>query len=104
MGGLKNAWEIGMEKSDDMLPELKKKSKLSKQQKEKIAEIRKEYQAKIADHDVMLQHKLGRMGDRIPPEEIEAATEHLRKEFAEEKERLEKEMEEKVQSAREESQ
>ena len=93
MSGLKNAWEIGLEKSDKMLPEIKKRKKLTQKQKEEIGEIRKEYKAKIADKDVMLQHKLARLAERTRPEEMAAVVEELKKEFAEDKEQLEKEME-----------
>ena len=40
MSGLKSSWELSLERSDDLVPELKTKKKLTKKQKEQIAEIR----------------------------------------------------------------
>ncbi len=100
MSGLKSAWELSLERSDKLVPELKSNKKLTKKQKEEISEIRKEYRAKIADKDVMLQDKLNKLSDRTRPEEIHVVTEELQKVFAEEKKALEEEMEQKIDSAR----
>ena len=104
MSDLKSAWEISMEKSDKLVPEVKKQKKLTAKQKERIAEIRREFKAKIADKDVTLQHKLNRLAERIPPEQLEMESEKLKQEFAEEKEQLEKEMETQVEAIRKPSQ
>lgn len=93
MSGLKSAWEISMEKSDKLVPEIKKQKKLTAKQKEHIAEIRKEFKAKIADKDVTLQHKLNHLSERTLPEDLVIESERLKQEFSEEKEQLEKEME-----------
>ena len=100
MSGLKSAWELSLEKSEKLVPELKNKKKITKQQKERINDIRKEYIAKIADKDVMMQDKLGKLNDRIPPDEITYAMEALQKEFAEEKKILEEKMEKEIESVR----
>ena len=103
MSGLKSAWEISMEKSDKLVPEVKKRKKLTARQKKQIAEIRKEFKAKIADKDITLQHKLNHLAERIPPEQLEMESEKLKQEFAEEKEQLEKEMETQIEAIREQS-
>ena len=100
MSGLKSAWELSLERSDELVPELKNKKKITKQQKEKISDIRKEYKAKIADKDVMMQDKLRKLDDRIPPEEMKYAMEELQKKFAEEKNALEEKMEKEIESVR----
>jgi exonuclease VII large subunit len=100
MSGLKSAWEISMEKSNKLVPEVQKQKKLTAKQKEHIAEIRKEFKAKIADKDVTLQHKLSRLAERTPPEQLEMESEKLKQEFVEEKEQLEKEMETQIESIR----
>jgi hypothetical protein len=100
MSGLKSAWELSMEKSDKLVPEMKKQKKLTAKQKEHIAEIRKECKAKIADKDVTLQHKLNHLAERTPPEELAMESEKLKQEFAEEKEQLEKEMETQIEAIR----
>ena len=100
MSGLKSAWELSLEKSDSIVPELKGKKKLTARQKEQIAEIRKEYKAKIADREIMLQDKLGKLHHRTPPEEIESVSCVLKDEFAKEIQALEEEMEKKVEEVR----
>ena len=62
--------------------------------------IRKEYKAKIADKDIMLQDQLRKIHDRTPPEEIQIVMDELQKKFSEEKKILEEEMEKKIESAR----
>ena len=100
MSGLKSAWELSLERSDKLVPELKNAKKITKEQKEKISEIRKEYKAKIADKDVMLQDNLRKLHDRTPPEEIQLAVEELQNKFIEEKKAFEEEMEKKIKSVR----
>lgn len=98
MSGLKSSWELSLEKSDKMDPGIKKRKKLTQKQKEQIGEIRKDYQAKIADKEITLQYKLQNLADRTPPEQLQEVAEQLKQEFAEEKEVLEKELEGKIKS------
>ncbi len=100
MSDLKSAWEISMEKSDKLVPEVKKQKKLTTRQKEHIAEIRKDFKAKIADKDVTLQHKLNYLAERTPPEDLEIESETLKQEFSDEKEKLDKEMETQIEAIR----
>jgi len=100
MSGLKSSWELSLERSDDLVPELKSKKKLTKKQKEQIAEIRKEYAAKIADIDVTIQDKIRKLPDRVPPEEIAEAKNKLETQFREEKASLNEEMEKEIESIR----
>ncbi|MBM15603.1 MAG: hypothetical protein CMH75_05890 [Nitrospina sp.] len=100
MSGLKSSWELSLERSDDLVPELKSKKKLTKKQKEQIAEIRKEYAAKIADIDVTIQDKIRKLPDRVPPEEISEAKNKLEIQFREEKASLNEEMEKEIESIR----
>ena len=100
MSGLKSSWELSLERSDDLVPELKSKKKLTKKQKEQIAEIRKEYAAKTADRDVTMQDKVRKLPDRLPPEDIAEAKINLETQFREEKTSLAKEMEKEIESIR----
>lgn len=100
MSGLKSAWELSLERSDKLAPELKSQKKLTKKQKQDIAEIRKEYTAKIADRDVMSQDKIRKLPDRIHPEEIEAHKVELEEQFRFDKKTLEEEMEKEVEAVR----
>ena len=100
MSGLKSSWELSLERSDDLVPELKSKKKLTKKQKEQIAEIRKEYAAKTADRDITMQDKVRKLPDRVPPEEIAEAKINLENQFRDEKVSLAKEMEKEIESIR----
>ena len=100
MSGLKSAWELSLKRSDELVPELKNKKKITKKQKELISEIRKEYKAKIADKDIMLQDQLRKIHDRTPPEEIQIVIDELQNKFGEEKKLLEEEMDRQIESAR----
>ena len=100
MSGLKSAWELSLERSDDLVPELKSKKKLTKKQKEQIAEIRKEYAAKTADRDITMQDKVRKLPDRVPPEEIAETKINLETQFRDEKASLAKEMEKEIESIR----
>ena len=54
MGELKSAWEIALEKSKKMGGD-EEIGRLSSQQKNEIAEIRKVYAAKIAEAEILIQ-------------------------------------------------
>ncbi|MGY8762975.1 MAG: hypothetical protein ACKVLF_07230 [Nitrospinaceae bacterium] len=100
MSGLKSSWELSLEKSEKLVPELKNKKKVTDKQKQIISDIRQEYKAKIADKDIMLQDKLKKLHDQIPPNEISIVTEQLQVEFSEQKKSLVDEMEQEIESAR----
>jgi hypothetical protein len=69
MGELKSAWEIALEKSKKMGGE-EDLVRLSSNQKEEIAEIRRVYEAKIAEVEILIQD----------PEKKEKELERLRRE------------------------
>ena len=100
MSGLKSSWELSLERSEDLVPELKSQKKLTKKQKEEISEIRKDYTAQIADRDVTMQDKVRKLSDRVPPEEIAESKRLLETQFREEKQSLEEEMEKEIESIR----
>lgn len=100
MSGLRNAWEISLEKTDKLDTEGKNRKKLTDSQKKAIAEVRNEFKAKLADIDITLQFKLSKLSDRTPPEELETVAETLKSEFAKEKKSLENEMESRIDAIR----
>ena len=100
MSGLKSAWELSLERSDKLAPELKSQKKLTENQKQDISEIRKEYTAKIADRDLTSQDKIRKLSDRVRPEEIEAKKLELEEQFQFDKKTLEEEMEKEVEAVR----
>ena len=100
MSGLKSSWELSLERSDDLVPELKSKKKLTKKQKDQIAEVRKDFAAQIADRDVTMQDKVRKLSDRVPPEEVADAKIKLEAQFRDDKQSLEEEMEKEIESIR----
>ena len=100
MSGLKSSWELSLERSDNLVPELKSKKKLTKKQKDKITEIRKDFAAQIADRDVTMQDKVRKLSDRVPPEEVADAKMKLEAQFRDDKQSLEEEMEKQIESIR----
>ena len=100
MSGLKSAWELSLERSNKLVPELKSQKKLTKKQKQEIAEVRNEYTAKIADLDVTSHDKIGKLSDQVPPEEIGVIKAELEKQFLSNKKALEEKMEKEVEAVR----
>ena len=100
MSGLKSSWELSLERSDDLVPELKSKKKLTKKKKDQIAEIRIDFTAKIADRDVTMQDKVRKLSERVPPEEVADAKMKLESQFRDDKQSLEEEMEKEIESIR----
>ncbi|MBT6297396.1 MAG: hypothetical protein HOJ14_12670 [Nitrospina sp.] len=100
MSGLKSSWELSLERSDDLVPELKSKKKLTKKQKDQIAEVRKDFAAQVADRDVTMQDKVRKLSDRVPPEEVADAKMKLEAQFRDDKQSLEEEMEKEIESIR----
>jgi len=100
MSGLKSSWELSLERSEDLVPELKSKKKLTKKKKDQIAEIRIDFTAKIADRDVTMQDKVRKLSDRVPPEEVAGAKMKLEAQFRDDKQSLEEEMEKEIESIR----
>ena len=100
MSGLKSSWELSLERSEDLVPELKSKKKLTKKKKDQIAEIRIDFTAQIADRDVTMQDKVRKLSDRLPPEEVADAKMKLEAQFRDDKQSLEEEMEKEIESIR----
>ena len=100
MSGLKSAWELSLERSDKLAPELKSQKKLTQKQKREIAGIRKEYTAKIADRDITSQDKIRKLPDRTHPAEVEGQKVRLEEQFLFDKKTLEEEMEKEVEAVR----
>lgn len=90
---MKSALELAIEKAEKM--EGKKRKGLNADQKEKIAEIRKITDAKIAEAEIMMDSKIAKIAvDK-------AACELLREDFHREKAKLRENAEEKIENIRE---
>jgi hypothetical protein len=95
MAGMKSAVELAMEKlgkrhaQDDTTP-------LSDKQRQEIGDMRKQYEAKIAEKEIMLQADIRRLVQRHPPHEAAAAAKELQEKFQEARKALQQELEEKI--------
>jgi Spy/CpxP family protein refolding chaperone len=92
---MKSAVELAMEKlgklhaKDDSTP-------LTDAQRQEIGDVRKQYEAKIAEKEIMLQAEIRRLVQRHPPHEAAAAAKELQEKFQEARKGLQQEMEEKI--------
>ncbi len=109
---MKSALEIAMEKTSAFGEQARQElEKLSPEQRRKIEEIKKVYEGKIAEKDVLHQQELMKMTGGTPPEAIEAQLEPeaknalnvFRQKFRSEREALEAEREEKIEAIKKES-
>ncbi|HUU50272.1 MAG TPA: hypothetical protein VMW81_04885 [Nitrospinota bacterium] len=97
---MKSALEIAMEKLKKMGEQTDENISLTEKQKNMIADIKKEYDAKIAEKEIMMQSKIKELAYQGEPIEVREQTEFLQKEFAEEKIRLEQEKNKKIEEIR----
>ena len=99
MAEMKSAVELALEKmgklqSDDS------SGALTDEQRQKIGDLRKLYDAKIAEKDIMLQAEVRKMSQNHPPQEVAAAAHALQQKFQDEKKSLQQEMEDKIAAVR----
>jgi hypothetical protein len=93
---MKSALELALERTDHVRKAIHEEGlTLTDGQREQLAEIEREYSAKIAEKDVMLQAELRKLL-YFPPAEAGPVIEQLRERFVEEKRKLMVEKEEKA--------
>ncbi len=92
---LKSAWEIALEKMEAEGGQAIQK--LTPEQKEEIAEIRRIYQARVAEREIGLQAEIRKAAQEGEFERVEG----LRRQLAEEKQALQAQCEEKIQKVKE---
>jgi hypothetical protein len=99
--GMKSALELALERTDHVRKTIQEEGlALTEAQRNQLAELDREYGAKIAEKDVMLQTELRNMYMRYPPAEAQALMEGLRQRFMEDKRKLMDEKEAKAASIR----
>ncbi len=79
--GLKNAWEISMEKAASMDSRGEEELTLTQEQKAKIAEARKTCEAKIAEKEIMMQNKIREVAGGVGIEGGFEYVQNLKEEF-----------------------
>jgi len=96
---MKSALEIAMEKAKGMAGDEEIVS-LSDDQKKKVGEIRKEYEGKFAEREIMLETELKKFGAAAGSPDIQDYISVKKEELSEEKKKLNSEMEEKIEKIR----
>jgi hypothetical protein len=87
--GMKSALELALERTDHVRKAIREEGLgLTDAQREQLAEIEREYSAKIAEKDVMLQAEMRQLLMHYPPAEIGPVLEQLREKFIDEKRKL----------------
>ena len=95
--GMKSALELALERTDHVRQAIREEGlALTDEQREQLAEIEREYSAKIAEKDVMLQTEMRKLVMQYPPAEVVPVIEQLRDKFIDEKRKLTEERDEKV--------
>ena len=87
--GMKSALELALERTDHVRKAIRDEGlSLTDAQREQLAETEREYSAKIAEKDVMLQAEMRKLLMHYPPSEIGPVLEQLRERFIDEKRKL----------------
>lgn len=98
MAAMKSAIELAMEKlgkrqSDEPVA-------LTDEQRQAISDLRKQYDAKIAEKEIMHQAEVRQLAQQRPPHEVAAAVQELQKQLQETKAALRQELEDKIATVR----
>jgi hypothetical protein len=95
--GMKSALELALERTDHVRRTIRDEGlSLTDAQREQLTELEREYSAKIAEKDVMLQTEMRQLLMHLPPAEAVPVLEQLRERFIEEKRKLLEEKDEKA--------
>ena len=100
MAGIKSALELAMEKINAQQSQADTTVSLTDAQRQEISDLRKQYDAKIAERDIMLQADIRQLMQRRPPQEALAAAQELREKFQQTKKILQEELEAKIATVR----
>ena len=93
---MKSALEIAMEKTAGA----EQGGKLTDEQRTGIADLEKEYQAKIAEQEIMNESKIKALAVQTQGPEFQEQVHALREQLVQERERLEEEKKAKIQAVR----
>ena len=96
---MKSALELAMQKINAR-QERAPVASLTEAQRSEIGELRKQYEAKIAEKEIMMRAEIGRLVRNRPPQEAAAKIQELQAQFQESKKALQEELEAKVSALR----
>jgi len=99
MAGMKSALELAMEKLNARKSE-ESTVALTDAQRQEISDLRKQYDAKIAEKEIMMQSEIRQLVQRRPPQEAMAVAQELREKFQQTKKALQEELEAKIAAVR----
>jgi hypothetical protein len=99
MAGMKSAVELAMEKLGKLQAQ-EPSTPLTDEQRQEISDLRKQYEAKIAEKEIMLQAEIRQLVQRRPPHEAVATAHELQEKLQEAKKALQQELEEKIAAVR----
>ncbi|MCZ6875299.1 MAG: hypothetical protein O7G88_17535 [bacterium] len=99
MAGMKSAVELAMEKLGKQQGQ-ESPAPLTDEQRQKISDLRQQYEAKIAEREIMLQAEVRKLAQQHPPHEAAAAAQELHKQLLESKATLRDELEDKIAAIR----
>jgi Spy/CpxP family protein refolding chaperone len=99
MAGMKSAVELAMEKLGKLQSD-EPQAALTDEQRQQIHNLRQQYDAKIAEKEIMMQSELRKLIQSRPPQEAAMAAHGLQEQFQETKKSLLHEMEEKIAAVR----
>lgn len=92
MAGMKSALELAMEKLNARQAE-ESTVALTEAQRQEISDLRKQYEAKIAEKEIMMQSEIRQLVQRRPPQEAMATAHELREKFQQARKALQEELE-----------
>jgi hypothetical protein len=96
---MKSALDIAMEKLKKLETD-EEKVPLTKKQKQKIADIKKNCEAKIAEKEIMIKSRLKKLPPSADPTELREQIGLIQQEFIKEKAHLEKERDRNIEKVR----
>lgn len=90
---MKSALELAMEKVGKLQSD---EGELTDEQRQRIGELRKQYEAKIAEKEIMMQSEIQKLMQYRPPQEAVMGARQLQEQFLETKKSLQQEADNKV--------
>src|SRR5262245_66603113 len=92
MAGMKSALELAMEKLNARKSD-ESTVALTDAQRQEISDLRKQYDAKIAEKEIMMQAEIRQLIQRRPPQEAMAAAQGVGEKLQQDKKDLEEDLE-----------
>lgn len=99
MAAMKSAVELALEKLGTR-SQATDTTSLTDAQRQEIGELRKLYEAKIAEKEIMMQAEIRNLLQRHPPQEVAVLGHQLREQFQQAKKALQEELETKIVAVR----